>query len=196
MPNLPPIVSVRKSGVEHLHFDGKASTEQLLGFWQWSSSELLGNTLRGVFAEYLVGTDLDCVSELRQEWDAYDLITKDGIKVEVKSSAYLQSWDQDRLSPIKFGCAQSYGWDARTNSVSDVLCRPSDVYVFCVITHQDKTTVDPLNLSQWTFYIVATKTLDKLLGEQASLSLSKLLKLNPIVRSYGDIASGIREALE
>lgn len=35
------------------------------------------------------------------EWDAVDIIYK-GIKIEVKSSGYLQSWNYDKLSKIRF----------------------------------------------------------------------------------------------
>lgn len=51
--------------------------------------------MRGLVAEYLVGLALDCVgTSVRQEWDAYDLKTADGIRVGVKSSSHLQSWHQ------------------------------------------------------------------------------------------------------
>jgi len=47
----------------------------------------VGNVLRGVLAEFIVASDLGCISDVRQEWDAYDIETLDGIKVEVKSIA-------------------------------------------------------------------------------------------------------------
>jgi hypothetical protein len=34
--------------------------------------------------------------------------------------------------------------------------RHSDIYVFACHHHMDKGTVDPLDLSQWTFYVVPT----------------------------------------
>jgi hypothetical protein len=62
----------------------------LLSFWQWSASDLLSNATRGTVAEYLVARALDADPEgIRDEWAAYDLKTKDGVKVEVKSAAYL-----------------------------------------------------------------------------------------------------------
>ncbi len=39
---------------------------------------------------------------LRAEWDAVDLTTPDGIRIEVKSAAYIQSWHQVRESTISF----------------------------------------------------------------------------------------------
>ena len=49
------------------------------------------------------------------EWDPFDLKTQSGIKVEVKSAAYLQSLHQERLSSIRFGIGPTRRWDARTN---------------------------------------------------------------------------------
>lgn len=44
--------------------------------------------MRGVVAEFLVACDLGIVDGFRAEWGPWDLETKSGIKVEVKSSAY------------------------------------------------------------------------------------------------------------
>ena len=44
-------------------------------------------------------------------WDKYDLLFLEGIAVEVKSSGYLQSWDQDKLSSLGFGIQPIHGWD-------------------------------------------------------------------------------------
>jgi hypothetical protein len=50
------------------------------------------NATRGV-VEYVValafGVD---VSDIRERWATFDLLTPSGIKVDVKSAAYLQSW--------------------------------------------------------------------------------------------------------
>jgi hypothetical protein len=54
--------------------------------------------LRGVLAEYIVSMDIKCPYQVREEWDAYDLITPEKVKVEVKSASYLQSWEQTKFS--------------------------------------------------------------------------------------------------
>jgi hypothetical protein len=92
-----------KSGDETFHVSGRELEHRLIDFWRWSSSEILGNALRGKLAEYIVATDVGCDSGTRQEWDAYDLVSPDGTKIEVKSSGYLQSWEQAALSKISFG---------------------------------------------------------------------------------------------
>ena len=101
-----------KHGSECLHTGGEKLPYDMFSFWQWSSSDLLGNTMRGVLAEYIVATALNALGERpRQEWVAYDILTPEGIKVEVKSSAYLQTWSQKKLSAVLFRIAPTKGWD-------------------------------------------------------------------------------------
>jgi len=53
---------------------------------KWSSSELLRNALRGVLAEFVVASTIDILDKSREEWDAYDLKAKNGLKIEIKSN--------------------------------------------------------------------------------------------------------------
>ena len=164
----------RKSGQEPFVSNGQNLSMNLLAFWQWSSSDLIGNALRGIVAEYIVTSAVGDHSGIRQEWGSYDVITTGGIKVEVKSSAYIQSWSQSKYSGIQFSIRPTYGWKAATNEYSSEKIRQSDVYVFCLLKHKDQATINPLNLDQWQFYVISTKKLNESLGPQKSISLSKL----------------------
>jgi hypothetical protein len=53
-------------------------------YWRWAYSDLLSNTNRSVFAEYLVGLALGVVDRPRVEWDSVDLRYGDH-KIEVKA---------------------------------------------------------------------------------------------------------------
>ena len=75
------------------------------GFWRWAYSDVLTNTTRGVFAEFLVASALGVTDEPRVEWDAVDLRYR-GKTIEVKSAAYCQSWKQPRPSAVRFGVAK------------------------------------------------------------------------------------------
>jgi len=196
MSNLDAIETTRKAGSEPFHVNGVTLSHDLLSFWQWSSSELVGNALRGMLAEYIVALDLGCADGVRKEWDSFDIETTDGIKVEVKSAAFLQSWPQKAFSPLRFDIKPTYGWDATKNaSVSEERVRQSDVYVFCTLEHRDKTTVDPLDLSQWRFYVLPTLTLNETVGNQKTIAMSRLLKLAPEKTQFGQIASTIRRVM-
>lgn len=189
--NLDAVEIFRKTWEEWFHTDGAHSGIKLNDFWSWSSSDILNNALRGVIAEFIVASDLKIAENCRTEWDAYDLLTDDGIKVEVKSAAYLQSWKQKNYSSISFDIRQTKGWNSETNEYDDQSRRQSDVYVFCLLSHKDKATVDPLNLGQWEFYVLATKILNEKLKSQKSVSLSSLLKLEPTKVEYGRLRKSI-----
>jgi hypothetical protein len=69
----------------------------LLSFWKWSCSDLVSNATRGILAEYIVARALGLAKNgVRDEWAAYDLCTPEGIKIEVKSAAYLQNQHPNR----------------------------------------------------------------------------------------------------
>ena len=92
----------RKTGSEPFHNNGTKLSFSLLDFWQWYASDLLNNSTRGILAEYLVTKAIDSSDKPRKEWDTYDVLTKEGLKIEVKSASYIQSWDQKDFSKIAF----------------------------------------------------------------------------------------------
>ena len=185
------VSTARKTGTERFHADGELLPFDLLGFWQWSSSDLVSNALRGTLAEFLVACDLNVSDGVRAQWDAYDLRIKDGVKVEVKSAAYVQSWAQSKLSQISFDIRPTIGWDAETNKTSTERKRQSDVYVFALLKHKDKATIDPMEVQQWGFYVLPTEVLNDKLTDQRQICLSKLLELNPTCVAFGHVADVI-----
>ncbi|PCI42793.1 MAG: hypothetical protein COB41_08795 [Proteobacteria bacterium] len=192
---LGEVKTVVKSGSEPFHLNGKKLNQNVLSFWQWSHSEILGNTLRGILAEYIVSMDVKCPYEVREEWDAFDLVSQEGVKIEVKSSSYIQSWKQSKLSKISFGIQPTIIWD-EYNHRSSKAQRQSDVYVFCLLAHKEQKTIDPLNLEQWEFYVLPTRALDERVGNQKTITLSSLLRLNPKQCGFGEINEAIEIQLE
>lgn len=187
---LGKIKTAKKSGNEYFHVNGRNTPHNLLSFWQWSSSEILGNALRGILAEYIVSLAIECPYEIREEWDAFDLVTPENIKVEVKSASYLQSWEQKKYSEISFGIQPTIVWEA-DNTRSEESKRQADVYVFCLLAHKDQETIDPLNLSQWQFYVLPTSVLNEKCDKQKKITLSSLLKLEPKECKFGGIYRAI-----
>ena len=128
----PALKATRKSGEEPMHQNGQPLGVTLLDFWRWSVSDLVSNATRGKLAEFIVASALELTSGVRSEWDAYDLLTPDGIRVEVKSTAYLQAWFHQHLSVVQFSIRPARLWDAETNLLGEELKRQADVYVFCL----------------------------------------------------------------
>lgn len=91
-----------------------------------------------MLAEYIVAKALGICDMKRLEWDKHDLdldldIDLDGVGVEVKSAAYVQTWEQTRSSVIEFAIGPAKGWDARTNTYAVSAGRSAAVYVFCLL---------------------------------------------------------------
>ena len=181
-----------KTGKEKLKFKGKNLKFSMLDFWQWSASDILSNATRGIFAEFIVATAVGAnLKEPREEWARYDVVSKDGIKIEVKTSAYLQRWHQDKLTDIRFSISPARFWDPYTNKVSSKRKRYADVYVFCLLACKDKSKVDPLNLEQWEFYVLSIDEVNGYKRSQSSITLKSLQRLAKSV-SYSELYSAIK----
>jgi hypothetical protein len=125
------------------------------------------------------------------EWNAYDVLTKTGLKIEVKSAAFVQNWHQKAPSKIRFGIHPTKGWDASTNIFSPEIKRQADVYIFALLSHQDRATIDALNVAQWDFYVLLTSSLNTKSLSQKTISLGALQKLNPVKAKFGEISKAI-----
>jgi hypothetical protein len=189
----PRIIPVKKSGQEKFKSNGKELMADLLSFWQWSGSNLVDNAMRGALAEYIVAMDVGCVDIIRGGWEVYDLESPAGVKIEVKSAAYLQTWGQNKFSSISFSIRKAFGWNAETNEVSTTKERGSEVYVFCVLAEKNQPRVDPLNLDQWEFYVVPTKILNEKFSDQKTISLKGLIDMGAKKLKYGELREEIQK---
>ena len=194
-PTLSRVYPTRRSGDETLHSNGRSLGPSLLDYWSWSGSDVVSNAQRGVLAEFIVanaiGVNLDGV---REEWGAYDLTTPDGIRVEVKSAAYIQSWEQNRYSTISFNVRKTRAWDSDTNIQETEPRRQAQVYVFALLEHKDKPTIDPLNVAQWKFFVLPTAVLDARTRSQVSITLRSLEQLAGPGVKYENLRAAVAQA--
>ena len=145
----------------------------VLAFWQWGASDLISNTFRGRFAEFLVAKALCLPDAARNEWDSVDL--RDGDRtIEVKSSSYLQTWYQKALSKPSFRIGLTRAWDPVTGGMAVESRRQSDLYVFALLAHRDKATLNPLDVAQWEFDVLPTFVLNEQVPNQKQISLSTI----------------------
>lgn len=62
------------TGDEHLKYDGMPINRLLSDFWKWNSSDLLNNTMRGAFAEFIIASALDIdLTTPHIDWEDYDI---------------------------------------------------------------------------------------------------------------------------
>lgn len=191
------LVEDRKTGQEGI-FDGQGKTVATIQeYWQWAYSSLLGNTERGNFAEYLVAVALGIADNTRIEWDKYDLKSPSGITVEVKSSGYLQTWNQKKLSKPIFSIRPTMAWDYETNQYEETSKRQAEVYVFCIHNYKKKDEgLNPLDLNQWEFYVLPTKVLDETMPTQKTINLDRVKSLGAINASFGELRDVIEHCLD
>ncbi len=108
-----------------------------------------------------------------------------GTTIEIKSSAYVQLWEQSKPSVIEFGIAPHRSWNAESGEYREGVKRWADIYVFCVF--KGEKPLQPLDTSYWNFYVIPTKTLDRKHVEQRSIRLSSLEKLSPRKCSHAEL---------
>ena len=163
--------------------------------WRWSASDLASNALRGHLAEFLVGRALGATGDIRNEWDSYDLELPSRVRIEVKSAAYFQTWAQTVESAISFGIGPTLAWDPGTNTFApeSQRCRQADVYVFALLAHPNKLTLNPLDVAQWEFYLLSSAVLDAMCPGQKQIGLASLRKLKPRKCSFSELAVGLEE---
>lgn len=145
----------------------------VLDYWRWAASDLIGNVNRGILAEYLVAAAIGATREPRDPWAPFDLVDPQGVTIEVKSAAYVQAWGQRNQASLSFLVKPT-----RTMTGDPVLDatpgRRSQVWVFAVLHHKEQATINPLDLTQWEFYVLPTWFLDRRTRSQHSIALNSI----------------------
>ncbi len=191
---LDAIATERKKGSERFRRGAQELNFDVADFWGWAYSDLVQNTVRGVVAEYIVARALGIpTGDVRDPWDVVDLRTSDGLRIQVKSSAYLQAWRQRAESKPTFMVGATRPWDAKTGLMEALPVRSADVYVFALLVHRDKATIDPMDVSQWRFFVLPTSVLNERRRSQHSITIQSLRKIAAEL-SYDELAEGVREA--
>jgi hypothetical protein len=174
-PTYLPTNTLSGAGVE-------LQNTSLLDFWKWAFSDLCDDDLKGIFAEWLVLKLLGIPGVRRVSWSNSDIITPDGVRVEVKSSAYWQSWKlMDEMgitrptplypvsdkTQIRFSGLKARGGVVPTSTEPQVF--KSQVYLFAFQHEKEIERWNAMDLSQWEFYALPGSILSKLSWRSISL---------------------------
>jgi len=171
-------------------------------YWAWAYSDILSNRNRGIFAEFLVSKALDVTAPHRKEYDCVDIRYR-GKTIEVKCSAYIQSWPQNKLSEIKYSIGRKkvdVGSEYEPPCHKGETGRFADCYVFCLYIendlNKDKAIVheNVLNFKYWEFYVLPTKIINDN-EDKEYISLSKLKEISTPVTSYFELKACIDSVL-
>ena len=182
------------TGSEPLRCSERPLGLTLLDFWKWSESDLLNSLTRTRLAEFIVATALGAHAEgPRDERSSLELVTPDGVEVRVKSGSFLKSFHQRDLSKVVF-IPQVYPAHSHGGSGHHAAHR-AQVYVFALLDHVERATVDPLDLDQWRFFIPPTSKLEALVTEQHSLTVPTLDELSVGSVGYEDLKAAVQRAV-
>jgi hypothetical protein len=150
----------------------------LSDFWSWAFGDLCDDDIKGIFAEWMVLKLLGIPSKRRISWANSDIITQDGVRIEVKASSHWQSWkllDESgtlRVPPlhpislnsrgkIKFGGLRARDAVTVADPSKNVAFK-SDIYVFAFQHEEEPEMWNAMDLSQWEFYVLPVKALEDL----------------------------------
>lgn len=183
---LPPL-----SGTEALG-DG-----QVLDFWRWALGDLRMNNARGYLAEFLVSRAVGDPRRKRVEWGAHDVESRDGTRIEVKATGFLQSWATRRIPPPRWSLGSLHSdvtWDdeAATGNVPADPWHRIDVWVFALHTAADPALYDPLDVDQWEFRALPHRSL--LLTGQKSMGLAGIERLGGTPVGLAGLAETVIQA--
>ena len=140
---------------------------------------VMQNNLRGLWVELMVFELLGSGwKHAGNDWAAWDLERTDGLRVEVKQSAQLQSWGTSLSSP-RFSIALTKGHylDGKNYVPNLSGKRLADLYIFAWHDGDDQRSA-----SEWRFYVVGA---DRLPKSQKSIGLKALQELTEPVKATG-----------
>lgn len=159
------------TGTEPFTVNNQPTGMTIADYWRWSSNPH-DRSFRSSLAQFIVSASLDAA-----EGRKCDVITKDGLRIVVKTTSYNHSADPDSPDHVRFDL--------------EPFDTVSDIHVFCVC----KTLIadeDPINLDLWDFYVVPTAVVDDELLWQKSITLPKLTDLHPYFCDYYGLPDAVK----
>lgn len=147
----------------------------VMDYWRFQHSNLIDNI--GCVAEFLVARALKKTEpDNCNGWTVYDLSYRD-VRIEVKATSYWQSWkashkiSEQRVFSIR-------GTHVEYQNAKTEIERQNDIYIFCVDEGKGPESANPMNVDNWTFYVVPTSVINTEYGDKKTLSLKSLQKLD------------------
>jgi hypothetical protein len=137
-----------------------ANGTKLVDFWRWAYSDMIfGNTNRGYFGQFLVGTALGVTEkECMLEWDSWDLNYGEW-KIEVKTKGMVRTTQKPVKWKPSFSIEPTLLVDRDVNGYDGERKRWSDCYVFVYFEEDEPTPAKLLDTSNYEFYVRKTSTL-------------------------------------
>lgn len=165
----------------------------VLDFWRWGFSDPRLNIVRGVLAEFLVARAVGASEATKEEWANFDVQTSSGVRVEVKASAYWQSWKQRGPSKTIFSGLTGRSW-REDGSYSETREVRADVFVFALQACRDRELYDPLDVNQWEFRVLPARVVRETGCRSVGIGFLDRCGARPV--PWSELAAAIDVALQ
>ena len=169
-------------GTESFTLGGQSVGFSVIDFWQFQFSNIWD--MQDQIAEFIVAQALRQTEPYNKNgWTLWDINYR-GRRIEVKETAYYHSWRSDgKVSKQRtFSINKAHSsYKVRTSETK----RQNDIYVFCLNTGETKETSNPLDLDNWRFWVVPTETINRVCGNNKTISLGRLQKITSMKDGMG-----------
>lgn len=166
-------------GEEQLQLGGAPIEEAMaLNFWRWAFADLRQNALRGVFAEWVVAHLMGIERVCREPWADCDLVTAQGVRIEIKAAAFRQSWHPEGAPPSKIVFSGLHGRRFEDGRYVAASTYNADFYIFCLLDNLDPEA-DPFDLDRWRFWTLSAADLGRPTpnsGQRRSITLASVMR--------------------
>ena len=179
------------TGHEQFTLDGKLIGFSVLDFWAFQHSNIWD--VQEEIAEFIVAKALGQDKPYNKNgWTLWDMNYR-GKRIEVKETGYYHSWRTDgKVSKQRtFGITKAYSIYKNPRSEFK---RQNDIYVFCLITGETKEASNPLALENWRFWVVPTSTINRLCGDNKTITLGRVKRIAGLKEGLG--YGELREAVD
>lgn len=170
------------SGREQFTLDGNPVGFSVLDFWAFQHSNIWD--VQEEIAEFIVAKALgQDMPYNKNGWTLWDMNYR-GKRIEVKETSYYHSWRTDgKVSKQRtFGITKAY---SRYKDNTSEFKRQNDIYVFCLNTGETKEASNPLALENWRFWVVPTSTINRLCGDNKTISLGRVKRITGLKEGLG-----------
>ena len=170
------------SGQEQFTLDGNPTGFTVLDFWAFQHSNIWD--VQEEIAEFIVAKALgQDMPYNKNGWTLWDMNYKEK-RIEVKETGYYHSWRTDgKVSQQRsFGITKAY---SRYKDNTSEFKRQNDIYVFCLNIGETKEASNPLVLDNWRFWVVPTSTINRLCGDNKTISLGRVKTITKLPEGIG-----------
>jgi hypothetical protein len=161
------------TGNEKFIFDDKELDFGILDFWKYKYSNVWN--MQEYIAEFLIEKSLRLEkSQNTDSWTLYDINYRNK-RIEIKETSYYHPWNENsKISKQRvFGITMANS-SYENSSEENKFERQNDLYIFCLNIGETKEESNPMNIKNWEFYIVPTKIINNVCGNNKTINLGKV----------------------